>query len=200
MAETMQSDYLPDSPFPGINPFSYAHKDVFFAREMEARSLIRLIVRYRGVLLYSDSGTGKSSLINAGIIPLSISEGFQPERVRVQPRRGEEIIIERISEKVDDRPPFLPSIFASDEQQERVVLSVEEFGKMLRQPELAVRPLLIFDQFEEWITLFEESFSGEAAEEARVAKESIQKSIVSLINDRQLRVKTLIVLEARSFV
>ncbi len=71
---------------------------MFFARESEARSLIRLIVLYRGVLLYSDSGAGKSSLINAGIIPLAITEGFQPERIRVQPKKGEEIVVERLSE------------------------------------------------------------------------------------------------------
>jgi WD40 repeat protein len=194
MNATIQSGQLPDLPYPGIEPFNYAWRKVFFAREKEARTLMQLIGMYRGVLLYSDSGTGKSSLVNAGLIPLSIDRGFQPERIRVQPRKGEEIIVERLSEKVDGKPPFLPSIFASDEQQERVVLSVEEFKRMLRQPELDVRSLLIFDQFEEWITLFEEGFRGGRAEETRTVQKSIRKSIVSLINDKKLRVKTLIVL------
>ena len=58
--------------------------------------LSRLIVMYRGALVYSGSGTGKSSLLNAGLIPRAIEEGFRPERVRVQPKPGEEIIIERM--------------------------------------------------------------------------------------------------------
>ncbi len=194
MTAAVQSDQLPDLPYPGIEPFNYARRKVFFARDKEARSLMQLIAMYRGVLLYSDSGTGKSSLVNAGLIPLAVDRGFQPERIRVQPRRGEEIIVERLSERVDDKRPFLPSIFASDEQHERVVVSVEEFEKTLRQPALAARPLLVFDQFEEWITLFEEGSRGEAANNARIAQKSIREAIVSLINDRKLRVKVLIVL------
>ena len=93
MNEASQTTYLPESPFPGIDPFSFAYRDVFFARESEARSLTRLIVMYRGVLLYSDSGTGKSSLINAGIIPRAMNEGYQVERVRLQPKKGEEIVV-----------------------------------------------------------------------------------------------------------
>ncbi|MHC4558003.1 MAG: TAXI family TRAP transporter solute-binding subunit [Planctomycetota bacterium] len=194
MSKANQKEYLPKSPFPGINPFSYAYKDVFFARDSDARSLIRLIVLYRGVLLYSDSGAGKSSLINAGIIPLAIKEGYQPERIRVQPKKDREIVVERLSEKVAGEPPFLPSIFASGEQQEDVVLSVQEFEKTLRQsaPPVhpPVHPLLIFDQFEEWATLFE----GKAEDEARTTQKSIRDMIASLINDSTLPVKILIVL------
>jgi len=193
MTETMQRDeYLPDSPYPGINPFSYAHRDVFFAREAEVRALTRLIVMYRGVLLYSDSGTGKSSLINAGVIPLSMTEGFQPERVRVQPKRDEEIIVERTSERVEGKPPFLPSIFTSDKELERVTLSVEDFLERLRNRAVGVYPLIIFDQFEEWVTLFEEDSTGQVAEEATTAQERIRDAIVSLVNDTELPVKILI--------
>jgi WD40 repeat protein len=193
MNDTANRDYLPDSPYPGIEPFSYAGRNVFFARETEARTLIRLIVMYRGVLLYSDSGTGKSSLVNAGLIPLTIDEGYQPERIRIQPTRGQEIIAERISEKADGEPPFLLSIFTSDEEQERIVLSVEKFLETVRQRARDVRPLLIFDQFEEWVTLFEQSSPGQAPAETRASKERILNALVELINDSELPAKVLIV-------
>jgi hypothetical protein len=194
MNEIAQRDeYLPDSPYPGINPFSYAHRNVFFAREAEVRALTRLIVMYRGVLFYSDSGTGKSSLINAGVIPLSMAEGFQPERVRVQPKRDEEIIVKRTSERVEGEPPFLPSIFTSDKELERVTLSVENFLERLRNRTVGVYPLIIFDQFEEWVTLFEEDSTGQMAEDSGIIQEKIQNAIVSLINDTKLSVKVLIV-------
>ena len=194
MTAAVQSNQLPDLPYPGIEPFNYARRKVFFAREKEARTLMQLIAMYRGVLLYSDSGIGKSSLVNAGLIPLAVDRAFQPERIRIQPKRGEEIIIKRLSERADDKRPFLPSIFAPDERHERVVISVEEFEKTLRQPGLAARTLLVFDQFEEWITLFEEDTRGQTADETKIARESIRKVIVSLINDRKLKVKVLIVL------
>jgi hypothetical protein len=195
MTDTAKRDYLPDSPYPGIEPFSYAARNVFFARETEARTLIRLIVMYRGVLLYSDSGTGKSSLVNAGLIPLATEEGYQPERLRVQPKRGQEIIVERLSEKADGEPPFLPSIFAPDEKEGRVDLPVDMFLKTLGQKRArAVRPLLIFDQFEEWITLFEQDSREQEPGGTRVSKERILNALVELIKDSELPVKVLIVL------
>jgi putative ribosome biogenesis GTPase RsgA len=48
-------------------------------------------------MLYGDSGSGKSSLINAGLVPEAIRLGFTPERLRVQPRSSEEIVGERIA-------------------------------------------------------------------------------------------------------
>jgi hypothetical protein len=78
-----QPAQLPDSPYPGIDPYSYADRGVYSGRETEARDLFRLVVIYRGVLLYSNSGVGKSSLLNAGLVPLALSEGYQPQRVRV---------------------------------------------------------------------------------------------------------------------
>jgi WD40 repeat protein len=194
MNDSIHQDNLPDSPYPGIDPFSYAGRNVFFARKTETRSLIRLIVMYRGVLLYSDSGAGKSSLINAGLIPLAIEEGYQPERISVQPKKRQEITVKRLSQDVDGQPPFLPSIFAPDETQERVVLSVEDFLEAQRQNDGTTHPLLIFDQFEEWITLFEEGSATQSAEELRASQERIRDAIISLINDSMLPVKVLIAL------
>jgi len=143
------------------------------------------------VLLYSDSGTGKSSLVNAGLLPGALAEGFQAERIRVQPRRGEEIVIQ-LSEKVGNDSISYPSIFTSDRKLERLVLSVEDFQARVRRHAGQVRPLLVFDQFEEWVTLFEQVGRAGAAKDARESQEKIQNVICSLINDSRLPVKVLI--------
>jgi len=191
---TIIPSHLPQSPFPGIVPFSYGDRSVFFARATETRTLIRLIVMYRGVLLYADSGIGKSSLINAGLVPQAIEEGYQPERIRVQPRQGEEFIVERFVETVDGEPRLLPSIFADGEQSERTVLSLEHFVTKLREKAGTVRPLLIFDQFEEWVTLFEEGALEQTGREARACQGKVRDTLVSLINDSTLPVKVLLAL------
>ncbi len=191
MSKATQTDWSTDSPYPGISPFSYAHRDVFFAREAEVRKLARLIVLHRETLLYADSGTGKSSLINAGIIPAAMKEGLSPERIRVQPKRNEEIVVERTSEQAAGGAPFLPSVFARDEVSERIVLSVEAFLEAVRHKTGDVYPLLIFDQFEEWITLFEEEHPGQAASQTRDTQEKILDAIVSLLNDSELPIKFL---------
>ena len=114
------------------------------------------------MLLYGDSGNGKSSLINAGLLPDATRLGFRPERLRVQPRTGEEVVIERIATG-DDDAEYLPSLLApQDDDSSRVVLSTEAFGERVRAACKTHRPLLVFDQFEEILTLFEDARAGEA--------------------------------------
>lgn len=182
---------LPDTPYPGIRPYSYAERDVYFGRKKEARNLIRLCVMYSGVLLYAESGSGKSSLINAGLVPLALTEGLQPHRIRVQPREGEEIVVERISYGKGDTEGFLPSLFVSGDEP-RVTLSCQEFVSLLHEKASSGRPLIIFDQFEEWVTLFEEGSCGPASVPARKLRNDIQDAIVSLLRDPELPVKILI--------
>ena len=194
MNASTPQDFLPESPYPGIEPYSYVDRNLLFAREVEARKLMRLITMFRGVLLYAASGIGKSSLVNAQLIPLAMLEGFQPERMRVQLHLGQEIVVERISQCISDKPPFLPSIFAGDESAARVVLSVEAFLDTLHQTAELKRPLLIFDQFEEWVTAIGESIAVQKPKETKVSQAKISDAIVSLLNDSQLPVKLLLML------
>jgi WD40 repeat protein len=117
---------------------------------------------YRGVLLYGDSGSGKSSVVNAGLIPEAIRLGFAPERLRVQPRAGEELVIERI-DTADGEEQLLPSVLALDEESlPRTVLAMDLFEERVRAACERSRPLLIFDQFEEIVTLFDEAGARDA--------------------------------------
>ena len=55
--------------YPGAKPFSSGQQDIFFGREEDIQRLFELISLEQLVVLYSKSGFGKSSLLNAGIIP-----------------------------------------------------------------------------------------------------------------------------------
>jgi len=61
--------------YPGVQPFKQIEQDIFYGREKDAEDLYRLINVEKEVLLYGKSGLGKSSLINAGVIPKIESEG-----------------------------------------------------------------------------------------------------------------------------
>ena len=120
-----------------------------------------LVSVYRGVLLYGDSGSGKSSLVNAGLIPEVIRLGFAPERLRMQPRASEELVIERILSA--DEEELLPSVLAlGEELSARTVLAMDAFEERVRVACERHRPLLIFDQFEEIVTLFDEAGARDA--------------------------------------
>jgi WD40 repeat protein len=196
---------LPSAPYRGIEPFRFIDQPIFSARTDEVRKLVRLITIYRGIFFYGESGAGKSSLINAGLIPALRDEGFVPERVRVQPIPGQELVIERIALTDEGTPPFLPSRFApsTDNQTSepaRVVLSVEEFVKAVgKRPMLqrqdgtstsGVVPVLIFDQFEELITLFEEApDSREKFNQAREIEDRLVDMVLGLLGDPNLSIK-----------
>jgi hypothetical protein len=71
-------------PYVGPRPFGRDEKDLFFGRDREARDLCSLVVAHPIVLLYAASGAGKSSLLNAGLIPLLEARGYEvlpPARV-----------------------------------------------------------------------------------------------------------------------
>jgi WD40 repeat protein len=181
----------PSRPYPGIEPFQFTDQTVFFARASDVGSLMQYVNVYRTVLCYGDSGAGKSSLVNAGLIPQAIAQGFCPERFRVQPTTGEEIVIERVAASIPGAPPFLPSIFSDEDTTARSVLSAEMFGEKVRGWTGPARPLLIFDQFEELVTQFEEAPVGVALKDAGNAKERILEVLAALITDPGLHVKLL---------
>jgi WD40 repeat protein len=57
------------SPFVGPKPFEQGQAHLFKGREHEIQRLEALVLSRRAVLFYAASGVGKSSLINAGLIP-----------------------------------------------------------------------------------------------------------------------------------
>lgn len=74
------ADHLPEaaSPYVGLKPFSKAEARLFFGRSREVYSLCDKIVHgeTRVLLLDGYSGTGKSSLFQAGIIPRIEGQGW----------------------------------------------------------------------------------------------------------------------------
>ena len=65
-------------------------------------------------------------MLNAGLMPEAIRLGFAPERVRLQPRNSEELVLERIV--ATDDGVELPSVLTlGEETSSRTVLSIEAF-------------------------------------------------------------------------
>jgi hypothetical protein len=182
---------LPTTPFRGLAPLRYLDQPIFFGRDRETQLLHRLVVIYRGVLLYGDSGIGKSSLLNAGLIPAIEGEGIRAERVRVQPRAGEELVVERISLDEAGTPPYLPSALVGGDSPS-AVFSVSAFRRRLTEiAGAAATSLLVFDQFEELVTLFLESAGSDASTDARMLQRDVLELLDELLTDASLPVKLL---------
>jgi TPR repeat protein len=59
-----------ERPFPGLRPFDYADHAFFFGREDQSYALYGLLGLGQFVAVVGSSGSGKSSLVRAGLLPL----------------------------------------------------------------------------------------------------------------------------------
>jgi WD40 repeat protein len=147
-------------PYVGPRPFEKADKAIFFGRDRETEELSAMIAAHPVVLLYAQSGAGKTSLLNAALIPMLEQEGIEvlpPARVSGAEADGVETtdikniyaynaLTRWIAEDVD--PAWLsrlsiPEFLASQQHK------TDEDG-------LLVLRVVIFDQFEELFTSYTE--------------------------------------------
>ncbi len=55
--------------YPGVSPFTEQQKNIFFGRDNDIKKLQKLISLRNQILIYAKSGIGKTSLLNAGVLP-----------------------------------------------------------------------------------------------------------------------------------
>ncbi len=65
------------NPYPGPWAFEAKDRPRFFGREKEISELRSLVLAHPLVLLYAESGAGKSSLVNAGLVEALRKRGFE---------------------------------------------------------------------------------------------------------------------------
>ena len=146
------------TPFVGPRPFRREDADLFFGRRDEADELLSLVVAEREVLLYAQSGAGKTSLLNAGLRPLLEKEGFEVlpiARVRYESR--EEIETGQVANVFVFNVLTSWSALAPDVRQLNTMTLADFLNELPPQldKESLPRPrLLIFDQFEELFTFY----------------------------------------------
>ena len=56
-------------PYPGLRPFREQESHLFFGREEQAEELLSRLQHSRFLAVLGTSGSGKSSLVNAGLLP-----------------------------------------------------------------------------------------------------------------------------------
>ncbi|MEU1970260.1 BTAD domain-containing putative transcriptional regulator [Microbacterium sp. NPDC019599] len=71
-----------DCPYPGLRAFRPEEAELFFGREDDVEAVLEVLGRSRLVAIAGPSGTGKSSLLLAGVIPRLRARGRQVEVVR----------------------------------------------------------------------------------------------------------------------
>jgi hypothetical protein len=136
--------------YPGAKPFETDQEHIFFGRDNDKVRLHRLIKLEPLVVLYAKSGMGKSSLLNAGIIPLVKSEGeYLPINIRFKAwTEGKKEMPDYIARK-----SIAPKGSAST-YLDTLIYNEPSLWHDLKELQLQSKQkvVLIFDQFEELFT------------------------------------------------
>jgi hypothetical protein len=72
------------SPYKLFDYYTYEDRHLFFGREEEPLRMVGEILSSRLLVLFAPSGSGKSSLINAGVRPRLEDRGFRTIYVRME--------------------------------------------------------------------------------------------------------------------
>ena len=136
--------------------FTEETRQYFYGREDEVGELSRRVQRKLLTVLFGQSGLGKTSILNAGIVPRLRPEGYCPVYVRIDYGTAAVPPSEQIKKAI-----FRATEAQGTWTQTGVALDSESLWEFLHHRDDAlldaagkpIIPLLIFDQFEEIFTL-----------------------------------------------
>jgi WD40 repeat protein len=160
-----------ENPYVGPRAFTLSDKEKLAGRDRDITAVYRLLISERIVLLFSPSGAGKTSLVQAGLIPRMKEKGFTLLPVI---RVGKEVPADLKDKAGLNR--YILSVLQSFEEDENLLpekhLSAESLATIRLKDYLDQRlgfepqaqeeddsqgashkSLLIFDQFEEILTV-----------------------------------------------
>ncbi len=145
-----------ERPWLGLLPYSEEQQDLFFGREQETLELLRLVRREVLTVLFGRSGTGKSSLLKAGLFPRLRQEQFLPVWIRLD-HSGKTGYGRQVRTAIEDAAvarqievEIRTECLADESNDMWEYLHRVVFWDAKNQP---VTPVLVFDQFEELFTL-----------------------------------------------
>jgi hypothetical protein len=141
-------------PFAGLRPFDRADAQFFFGREDHVYALYRLFDFSRFIAVVGSSGSGKSSLVRAGLLPLleQSPQGWRTVTLRPgdRPLRSLAAALEQLAEETNALGETPPAVlrqrieFHVGRSGEGIVRALDEMRTLGNEP-----LLLLVDQFEE---------------------------------------------------
>jgi energy-coupling factor transporter ATP-binding protein EcfA2 len=141
-------DWQKETLFKELQSFTESDKEYFFGRKIEVEELLIKIHKYNIVGLFGESGTGKTSLVNAGLIPNFKKEGFITVSVRCldEPiKRVREELLKTLKEK-KVAAPLIEELAATDTFSHLII----KLKSIVEKENLNL--IIIIDQFEEIFT------------------------------------------------
>lgn len=142
------------NPWNGLK--TYEEGEILYGRSEEIQALSMQIFQSHITVVYGQSGIGKSSLLNAGIFPIARKRHIFPVHIRLD-HKSEKSYLEQIKNKISSEISRLnESIIEKELAEEADNETLWEFFHRIDYTDNhgnKVKPLIVFDQFEEIFTL-----------------------------------------------
>lgn len=127
-------------PYPGMLPFSQQESRRFYGRDDEIGKMIGLLQQHRLLFVIGPSGSGKSSLVFAGLLPhLSTAEHFPPGFWRVhsmQPgAQPTKTLVDLLAGDLSQQPDLITTVLATPPPAQRLLLVIDQFEELFTQAE-----------------------------------------------------------------
>lgn len=165
--------------YPGLKPFERSQSAVFHGRRDDIQRLSNLILRERLVVLFSKSGIGKTSLLQAGVAPELERQDYTP--IFLRPDKTNEPLLETMTAVLAAHPQVGGRDTTGERADERQTLWEQMKRLEFDLNGLPAMPVLVFDQFEEVFTLAhtDESRNRFLSELSDLANETMPESLRS---------------------
>ena len=165
------------NPWLGLE--SYKEGDILYGRDEDIRDLSQSVLNDTVTLFYGESGIGKTSILNAGIIPAARYHNFLPVLVRLT-HKGELAYLHQIKDAIANAMIPIPLdesgnpiVLSNEEKMQRNMILEKRIVKVIECKDNEkeslyeyfhrhtfhnaegerIKLLIIFDQFEEIFTL-----------------------------------------------
>lgn len=129
------------SPFKGVSTYEEEDKNIFFGRSDETAELVEKIKNNCLTLIYGKSGIGKSSLLNAGVIP-------HLNEINVN---GKTFSAHRVVLNMSSQESYEQQIISQLQKEFNLVMNNdnEDLNQYFAKAAVDCIPVLLIDQFEE---------------------------------------------------
>ncbi len=147
----------PETPWLGLRSFTEQVGNYFFGRDREIRELTDRIQHRPLTVLFGQSGLGKTSLVQAGVIPQLRAAGYRPVLVRLihDPAILDLPLEQQVLQEIARSFEIAGAEPATNASSLWHLFHDLRFGFVGAKDVELLRPVLIFDQFEEIFTLGE---------------------------------------------
>ena len=166
MVQTTAKEYV-KNPYPGIRSFDTIESNLFFGREKHTYELLKVLTKTHFIVISGASGSGKSSLVKAGLIPelKKVSNNW----TSITFRPGNRPLTNISEELVDSLSDFGidQHLVGNKKDIEKLLkLGAESFVSYLEQVDFHDNLLIYVDQFEEIFRYREDEYISGSKEDS----------------------------------